>query len=158
MRKLDFNEYKLCQILGSIFEKSTDLSSFSSLMFVRRFMMSPETSCFFDKSYLTLSTNEEDIIKDLNEKYETSKEKKVLSKDKMYWIGYIYGALSFLYDLSGKAVYKLFPAKEIVKYYNIYHTYGIEEAAERMMENIGYKSKDFTTSGVQILKRLYFHK
>ena len=25
MRKLDFNEFKICQILGNIFEKSVDL-------------------------------------------------------------------------------------------------------------------------------------
>lgn len=75
-------------------------------------------------------------------------------KKQMYWIGYIYGALSFLYNLPAKKVYKLFPAKEIVKYYNIYHTFDIEEAAERMMENINYVSEDFLLKGIAIYKRL----
>ncbi len=155
MRKLDFNEYKLCQILGRVFERSIDLSTLSSLLFIRRFMTSEEAKCFFDKTYLTLSSNEEDIIYELNKKFASSSRKETLTKNEMYWIGYIYGALSFLYELPGKSVYRLFPAKEIVRYYNIYHTFGIEEAAERMMENIGYKKVDFTEKGVQIMRRLY---
>ena len=38
MRKLDFNEFKMCQILGRVFEKSVDLSNQSSPLFIRRFM------------------------------------------------------------------------------------------------------------------------
>ena len=155
MRKLDFNEYKLCQILGRVFEQSIELSNLSSLLFIRRFMTSEEAKCFFDKTYLVLSSNEEDIIHELNERYAPSSKKETLTKNEMYWVGYIYGALSFLYELPGKSVYRLFPAKETVRYYNIYHTFGIEEAAERMMENIGYKKADPTERGVQIMRRLY---
>ena len=42
MRKLDFNEYKICQIQGRLFEKSIECSKFSSPMFIRRFMTSEE--------------------------------------------------------------------------------------------------------------------
>lgn len=48
----------------------------------------------------------------------------------------------------------MFPAIEIVKYYKIYHTFDIEEAAERMMENIGYVEQDYTSRGVEIYKKL----
>lgn len=73
----------------------------------------------------------------------------------MYWICYIYGALSYLYELSSRSVYQLLPAQEIVKYYNIYHTFDIEEAAERMMENIGYKKEDNTVYGLKVMKKLF---
>ena len=154
MRKLDYNEFKLCQILGRIFEKSIELSNLSSSMFIRRFMTYEGTKCFFDKSYLSLSNNDEDIIYELNNAYSETKNKTVYTKNQMYWIGYIYGALSYLYDLSSKTIYKLFPAKEIVKYYNIYHTFDIEEAAERMMENINYVKEDYNIRGILISKRL----
>ncbi len=154
MRNLDFNEYKLCQMLGSLFEKSVDLSHLSSLLFIRRFMNSSDTECFFDKSYLVVSWSQESVIETIDEQYRPSKNKTTLPKDVMYWVGYIYGALSFLYKLTGKAVYRYFSAKEIVSYYNAYHTYGIEQAAERMMENIGYDNGDMTSRGVKILRRL----
>lgn len=153
MRKLDFNEFKMCQILGRVFEKSVDLSNQSSPLFIRRFMTYEGAKPFFDKSYLALSCNEEDIIFELNGVYQPALNRRLYSKEQMHWIGYAYGALCFLYDCSPKEVYALFPAKEIVKYHGIYHTFDIEEAAERMMENIGYEKKDYTREGVKILRR-----
>lgn len=155
MRKLDANEFKLCQTLGRIFEKSIGLSFLSSPMFIRRFMAYEGSKCFFDKSYLSLSSNEEDIILEINGLYGKPKNKVSYSPEQMYWIGYAYGAISFLYDLPPKSVYRLFSAKEIVGYYAIYHTFGIEEAAERMMENIGYAEQDYVSKGVAIYKRLF---
>lgn len=154
MRKLDINEFKLCQIIGKIFEKSINLFNQSSPMFIRRFMTNESTKCFFDKTYLSSSNNDEDIIISLNYKCEEIKNKLLYNNNQMYWIGYIYGALSFLYNLSSKTIYKLFPAKQIVKYYCIYHTFDIEEASERMMENIGYKEKNAIKDGVMIFKRI----
>jgi len=36
----------------------------------------------------------------------------------------------------------MFPPDEIVKYYKIYHTFDVEEASERMMENINYLKEE----------------
>lgn len=156
MRKLDKNEYTLCKRLGRIFEKSVKLSHLSSPMFIKRFMNYDGTKTFFDKSYLITSCNEEDIIYELNEVYSPSKKNRILYGEKeMYWIGFIYGALSFLYEISSKYLFKLFPSKEIIKYYPIYHTFDIETAAERMMENINYVKPDYTELGVKIYKRLF---
>lgn len=155
MRKFDFNEYKTSKMLALLFEESVDKANFNSSMFIRRFMMSNYTTYFENKSILSLSISINDIIEEINNSYESFNKKKLYTKNQMYWIGYIYCGISFLYELSLKSVYKLFPPKEIIKYYNIYHTFDIEEAIERMMENIGYKKKDYTTRGVEILKRLY---
>lgn len=154
MKNLDYNEYKTCQFLASLFEESIDSANFSSPMFIRRFMMSDQALYFENKSILIITLSRLDIIEELNSKYKSSTKSPMYSKNQMYWIGYIYACISFLYKLSFKSLYKLFPSKEIVKYYNIYHTFGIEDAAERMMENIGYKDEDLTTKGVIILKRL----
>ena len=155
MRKLDFNEYKICQIQGRLFEKSIECSKFSSPMFIRRFMTSEYAKTFANKSYLIGNINEDEIIDELNIKYQSSTKKPMYTVNEMYWIGYVYASISFLYEMSPKQVYKLFSAKEIVKYYNIYHTFGIEEASERMMESIGYENVNYTKRGVEILKRLY---
>ncbi len=154
MRKLNYDEFKLCQIIGKIFEISVDLSPLSSPMFIKRFMNYDGTKCFFDKSYLVFSSNIEDIIYELNEAYSSSKRKITYSKDEMYWIGYIYGAFSYLYEINARTVFKLFPGTEIIKYYKIYHTFGIEEAAERMAENIGYEKVDLNKKGLEIMRRL----
>ena len=155
MRKFDFNEYKTSQMLASLFEKSVDKADFGSAIFIRRFMMSDYTKYFEDKSILSLAISDSDIIEELNNKFKHSNKKNMYTKNQMYWIGYIYLGISFLYELPLKSVYSMFPSKEIVKYYNIYHTFDIEEASERIMENIGYTKIDYTTKGVEILKRLY---
>ncbi len=154
MRKLDFNEYKLAQMQARIFEESIERANFSSPMFIRRFMTSYDAKTIINKSFLAVSKDTREVIEDLNDKYQPSRKSPMYSKNQMYWIGYIFATLCFLYELSPKAIYKLFPAKEIVKYYNIYHTFDVEDAAERMMENINYVKKDYTIEGVKILKRL----
>ena len=154
MRNLDYNEFKLCQLQAKLFESSYDLSHFSSSMFIRRFMTSDYAKSFYDKSFLVVSYDLNNIIYDLNNSYQASKNKTLYTKNELYWIGYIYLALCFLYEINPKKVYKLFNGLEIVKYYNIYHTFDIEEAANRMMDNINYINEDYTTRGVKILRRL----
>lgn len=156
MRKLDYNEYKVSQMTAHLFEDSIGRANFSSPMFIRRFMTSDFPYSFQDKSILFTSSTTDDIIEELNIKYKPSTKKPMYSKNQMYWIGYIYSAISFLYDLSYKSVYKFFPSKEIISYYNIYHTFDIEEAAERMMENIEYTIESNTKRGVEILRKLCF--
>lgn len=154
MRKLDYNEYKLCQMQAKIFEASLKYANFSSPMFIRRFMMSDIVYEFDDMSYLFKSSNIEDSILELNKAYKESTKSPLYTENQMYWIGYVYRALAILYNKSSKSIYKLFPAKEIIKYYNVFHTFFIEEACERMMETIGYEDSDYTKLGVKILKRL----
>ena len=76
------------------------------------------------------------------------------SKNKMFWIGYIYRALSIIYKLSSREIFKLFNAKKIVTYYNIYHTFDVEQAVEKMMESINYQIPDFEKDAYQLLKKL----
>ena len=155
MRKLDHNEFKICQALGRIFEKSTYLSNLSSPLFIKRFMNYDGNKCFYNKSYIFLANNDEDFILGLNNLNSKKENKIIYTEDQMYWIGYIYGAITFLYNLNFKAVHNLFPGKEVVKYYNIYHTFDIETAAERMMENIDYNNEDLDTKTFKIMKRMF---
>ena len=123
-------------------------------MFIRRFMTSEYVIMFSDGSYFVSAICEEEIFDYLNQKYKTPDKAFRYSKDEMYWIGYIYAAISMLYNLRPKLVYKLFPAKKIREYYFIYHTFDIE-AAERMIENIGFET-DINKRAYELLKKLEY--
>ncbi len=121
-------------------------SNLSSPQFIRRFMNNEEiNSQFYSKVYFFISTSREQIIDDMNEMFKPTKNKYTYSNDEMYWIGYIYSCIAFLYEIPFKKVYELFNARDIRRYYPIYHTFGIEQAAERMMENIGYVKEETNT-------------
>ncbi len=155
MKKLDFNERKLCQIQGKIFEESTQKVQCSSLIFIRRFMQSSLATKFDDYSFLVIALDINDCFYEIENEYGFSSYGKIkYSTNEMFWIGYIYRALSIIYKLSSKKVFSLFNAKEIVKYYNIFHTFDIEQAAEKMMESINYNVLDIEEASYKILKKL----
>lgn len=155
MKKLNFNERKLCQIQGKIFEESIQKVQCSSLIFIRRFMQSSLATKFDDYSFLVMALDINDCFYEIENEYGFSSYGKIkYSKNEMFWIGYIYRALSIIYKLSSKKVFSLFNAKEIVKYYNIFHTFDIEQAAEKMMESINYNVLDIEEASYRILKKL----
>ena len=63
---------------------------------------------------------------------------------------------SIKYNLSSKNVYSLFKANDIVKYYNICHTFDIVDAAERMMESIKYDNSSVEEKSYKSMKRLMY--
>ena len=155
MKKLDFNERKLCQIQGKIFEESTNKVECSSLIFIRRFMLSNLSKKFDDYSFLVMAFDINDCFYEIDNEYGSSSYGKTkYSKNEMFWIGYIYRALSIIYKLSSREVFKFFNAKKIVTYYNIYHTFDIEQAAEKMMESINYQLPNLEKDAYKLLKKL----
>ena len=155
MKKLDFNERKLCQIQGKIFEESIDKVECSSLIFIRRFMLSNLSKKFDDYSFLVMAFDINDCFYEIDNEYGSSSYGKTkYYKNEMFWIGYIYRALSIIYKLSSREVFKLFNAKKIVSYYSIYHTFDIEQAAEKMMESINYQLPDLEKDAYKLLKKL----
>lgn len=154
MKKLDYNEYSVCRMQAKLFEASFNLTESSSPIFIRRFMNSEIASSFDDKSILLSAIDINNIFDLLEEEYgKTEYGTKKYSPNELYWIGYIYRVLCFYYDKSSKAIIRLFPPTNIVKYYYIYHTFDPEYAAERMMEEAGF-SCNYTVRGVEILKKL----
>lgn len=155
MKKLDFNERKLCQIQGKIFEESTQKVQCSSLIFIRRFMQSNLSKKFDDYSFLVMALDINDCFYEIEKEYGVSSYGKIkYSKNEMFWIGYIYRAISIIYKLPSRKVFSLFNAKEIVKYYNIFHTFDIEQAAEKMIESINYHVPNIENKAYTLLKKL----
>ncbi len=155
MKPLSSIEIKLCQKQAKIFEKSVNQTKYSSLIFIRRFMYSSIAKSMDDKLYLFTSNTEDDVLYILDDEFgESDYGTEKYSEDEMFWIGYIYRCICIRYNLPSKYVYKLFNAKEIVKYYNICHTYDIVDAAERMMESIGYKDESIEEKSYNTMKKL----
>lgn len=155
MKKLDFNERKLCQIQGKLFEESIEKVECSSLIFIRRFMLSNLSKKFDDYSFLVMALDINDCFFEIDNEYGSSSYGQTkYSKNEMFWIGYIYRALSIIYKLSSREVFKLFNAKKIVTYYNIFHTFDIEQAAEKMMESINYRIPNLEKDAYTLLKKL----
>lgn len=147
---LSYNELILCKLQAKIFELSVESTNYSSPIFIRRFMLSNFAKSFDNKSYLNQSNNLEDAFEELDDEYGISNYGKTkYSKDEMFWIGYIYRAISITFNYSSKYVYKLFPANIIINYYPIYHTFDIVEAAERMIEE---KEVDLSSNQEKALK------
>ena len=157
MNPLTSIEIKLCQFQAKIFEDSVKRTNYSSPIFIRRFMFSNIAKAFDDKTYLFQSVPIDETYDLLDEEFGTSTYGKIkYTADQMFWIGYIYRCISIKYNLNSKTVYNLFNAREIVKYYNIGHTFDIVQAAERMMENINYED-DIEKKSVECMRRLIYN-
>lgn len=157
MKPLTSLEILLCQSQAKIFEASVDNTCYSSAIFIRRFMYSSIGKSFDDKLFLYRTESKEDVFDLMDEEFgESSYGKIKYTKDQMFWIGYIYRVISIKYNLSSKSVYKLFNAQDIVKYYNICHTFDAVDAAERMMESIKYCETPIEEIAYKYMKRLLF--
>ena len=155
MKPLNSDEIKLCQLQGKLFEYSVDKTNYSSSMFIRRFMYSNIVDSFDDKTFIILSQSFDNILEELDKQYgSTIYGSKKYTKDQMYWIGYIYRCFAIIYKLSSKQVYRLIGANEIVKYYNVYHTFDIVEATNRIADNIGYKEENYKEKSYKYMKKL----
>lgn len=157
MTPLTSIEIKLCQAQAKIFELSVNKTNYSSLIFIRRFMFSQIAKSMDDFVYLYQTDTISDAFNVLDEEFgKSSYGKTKYSEDQMYWIGYIYRCLAIKYKLSSKNVYRLFKADQIVKYYNICHTFDIVDAAERMMNSINYENTPIEDKAYNVMKRLIY--
>lgn len=157
MTPLSYIELKLCQAQAKIFEASVNKTNYSSPIFIRRFVYSSIAKSFDDKKYLYRFDTIEEVFNIIDEEFgESQYGETKYSSDQMFWIGYIYRCICIKYNLSSKSVYKLFNAKEIIKYYNIYHTLDIVDASERMMENINYDNSSNQEKAYKVAKRLFY--
>lgn len=157
MTPLSYIELKLCQAQAKIFEASVAKAHYSSPIFIRRFTYSSIAKSFDEKVFLYRSDSMEEIFNIIDEEFGESQYGEIkYSPDQMFWIGYIYRCICIKYNLSIKSVYKLFNAKEIIKYYNIFHTFDIVDAAERMMESINYDNSSNQEKAYKVAKRLFY--
>lgn len=155
MRRLTLTEFKACQMMANLFEESIDSAHFSSPMFIRRFMTSDLSKKFENADIIATSLSNEEIIEELNTRYESSTKAPMFNINQMHWIGFIYCAISLLSGLSMRSVYKALPSIKIHQKYFIYHTYNIEDAAENILEEIHFTEESLILKGVELLREMY---
>lgn len=159
MKPLDSIEIMLCRSQAKLFEASVKKTQYSSPIFIRRFLNSTIADSFDNKSFLFQTMSSDEVFETIDLEFGKSTYGKTkYSEDQMFWIGYIYRCICLKYNISSKTVYKLFNAEDIVKYYNIGHTYDVVDMAERMIENIKYDNSTNQEKALKAMRRIIYNE
>lgn len=140
MRILTYEETLEAEMMGELFVDSIKMSSLSSPLFIRYFMNSPVSELFFTLAHQYTSLTNKEIVERVEEGKKAKKKGVVFSEEEMHWIGYCYLAMMRLTERPAKNIYALFPSMKMREHYPIFHTFSIEQAVDRMFEEIGLKA------------------
>ena len=143
-REMDQVGLLLCDVQGKIFEQSVT-SKFVSRM---------DNLTFINES-MTI----EEIFEELDIEYgKTSYGKIKFSVNEMYWIGYIYRYLSYVYQIDSKNAYKIIKGTELRHLFFAYHSLDPMNAIDRILEAkslvLDKDSSQLTKEGVKILRSI----
>lgn len=158
-REIDQTGLYLCDIQGKIFQESIDTEACSSSIFIRRYMNSSFVSRMDSLTFLNESITLDEIFEEINNEYgKTDYGKTKFSTEEMYWIGYLYRYLSYVYQVDSKNAYKIIKGSELRKLYFSYHTLDVMNAIERILEAkliiLDKDSNQMTKEGVNIFRRI----
>lgn len=158
-REMDKTGLFLCDIQGTIFQQSIQDEECSSSIFIRRYMNSSFVCRMDNLGFINESLTTKEIYKEINKEYgKTSYGKIKFSGEEMYWIGYIYRYLSYVYQVDSKNAYKIIKGTELRKLYISYHTLDVMNAINRILESksmfLDKNVSQITKEGVNILRKL----
>ena len=149
----------LCDVQGKIFEQSVTSEECSSSIFIRRYMNSKFVSRMDNLTFINESMTVEEIFEELDIEYgKTSYGKIKFSVNEMYWIGYIYRYLSYVYQIDSKNAYKIIKGTELRHLFFAYHSLAPMNAIDRILEAksivLDKDNHQLTKEGVEILRRI----
>lgn len=158
-REMDQEGLFLCDIQGKIFQQSVSDEGCSSSIFIRRFMNSSFVGRMDSLAFLNENMTIEDVFEEINIEYgKTDYGKIKFSIEEMYWIGYIYRYLSYIYQVDSKNAYKIIKGSELRKLYFSYHTLDAMNAIERILESkfimLNKDKNQMIKEGVIILRKI----
>lgn len=133
-------ESKLCDIQGRLFELSVE-KGYDSELFVKNFMLS-KVAEDLDSSYNRMQwAGEEYLLEEVADECGSALEKngKVVTKDEIYWMGYIYRYWHYYKCENSKQIYKQAPYERMRINYLMFHTMAPEMAIDDLIEI--YKQK-----------------
>lgn len=155
MKKFDETALALCEYQAKLFSLSTEKTTSSSAIFIRRFMYSNIALRIDTNAFLWESTTEDAIFAEITAEFgETSYGKMKFTKNELYWIGYMYRYWAYTHEKSSKQVYKIIKPLELKKLYQPYHTLDPMHAIERIKEAKGIEEQDLIKKGVELLRKL----
>ena len=129
-------QLKMCDIQGRLFELSAE-RKFSSSVFIKEFMTSPVAKSLDSKFNHMQWAGEEYLLDEIVSSVGTevfSKGGAILSKDVLYWIGYIYRYWHFYTGEDSAKIYKQAPYDIMKRNYMIFHTMAPELAIDDLKE------------------------
>ena len=114
MRKNSRELSLMCRIQGRIFEKSLIMLDCSSPFFIKNYMNGEIAKVMDDLFFLNTTISEQRVLLDMKS---LSFGKIKYTNEEMYWMGYIYRYISYIYEIDSKRLFKLIPGSILVKYY-----------------------------------------
>ena len=158
-REMDQVGLLLCDVQGKIFEQSVTSEECSSSIFIRRYMNSKFVSRMDNLTFINESMTVEEIFEELDIEYgKTSYGKIKFSVNEMYWIGYIYRYLSYVYQIDSKNAYKIIKGTELRHLFFAYYSLATMNAIDRILEAksivLDKDNHQLTKEGVEILRRI----
>ncbi len=134
MKELDTNGIYICDNLGKLFALSTK-EDYSSPIFLRRFLHSDVIEKFekHQSAFITPFTDE--LIEDINNQFGKSEYGTIkYNIDAMYWLGYVYGYISYTRDCKIRILLKVFNPNDLIKYYPSYHSQSNEWVIDTLLK------------------------
>ena len=129
-------QIKMCDVQGRLFELSAD-RKYSSSAFIKAFMTSSVAKSL-DSSFNHMQWAGEEYLLDEIVSSVTaeafSKNSDILSKDVLFWIGYIYRYWHYYTGEDSSKIYKQAPYNVMKRNYMIFHTMAPELAIENLKE------------------------
>lgn len=157
MKKMSKDGLLLCELQGKTFELSIDSLDISTEIFVRRFVNSQISKLIDSTGILETNMQPKDIIESIEEEFGYSNYGSVkYSRNKLYWMGYLYRYFAFTYELSSLQVYKIIKPKELRELFFAYHSLSPSQAIERILESKGmmYNETYETKRQFEIFKKI----
>ncbi len=161
MRDIDYDGFILCDIQAKLFELSIEAEECSSNIFIRRFMNSKVAIRLDNTTFLNESTPIETVLDEINKQYGKSTYGSIkFSKEEMFWIGYIYRYVVYVYvyDIDSIQAYKIIKGNELRNLYLPYHTLDPLNAIDRILEakniNLNPTREEKIARGVEILRKI----
>ncbi len=139
---MDELQLKMCDVQGRLFELSAD-RKYSSLAFTKLFMTSPVAKALDSKFNHMQWAGEEYLLDETIacvDKEILTNNSEILSKDVLYWIGYIYRYWHYYTGEDSAKIYKQAPYDIMKRNYMIFHTMDPVVAIEDLKEIYNQKN------------------
>lgn len=159
MRVIDDIGLTLCRVQGEIFATSAEKIGCSSAIFIRRYMNSSFASRLDEGGVMSELFDIDVVFEELEHEFGPSSYGTVkYATEELYWIGYIYRYWCYTRNNMSKHIYKIVKPKELRSLYYPYHSLDPVQAIDRILEAKGVKEEDYTTRGVEILRKIIEEK
>ncbi|MBE6813386.1 MAG: hypothetical protein E7523_10975 [Ruminococcaceae bacterium] len=129
-------QLKQCDVQGRLFELSAE-SQLNSAAFVKAFMSSHVAKGLDSKFNHMQWAGEEYLLDELTDSVgieNLTKNAEILSKDVLYWMGYIYRFWHFYTGEDSAKIYKQAPFATMKRNYMMFHTMAPELAVDDLKE------------------------